>query len=69
MSKVKVRPASWFIDLHLVAVSTPRARGEGALRGPFYNDTHPIHGGSSVITRAPAKGPPSSYYPMGVRVN
>ena len=41
-SSVWWRPASWFIDGRLLAVSTPGGGGEGAPWGPIYKGPNPI---------------------------
>lgn len=47
---MEVRPASWFMDVCLLTVLSHSGRDEGALWGPFYKDTHRIHGDSTLMT-------------------
>ena len=40
---------------------------EGALWGPYFEATDPLHEGSTLTTQSPPKGPTSSHPHMGVR--
>lgn len=67
MSKIKMlidsvsgEPTSWFIDGHVLAVSSHGGRADGAVWGPFYKDTNLIQS-STLKTKSPLKGPTSKY--------
>lgn len=60
-----VRPTSWFIDSHLLAMSPHGGRSQGALWGLFHKGTNPIHEVSTLMTQSAPKSPKT--LPLGIR--
>lgn len=62
-----MRTFSWFIDIHLLAVTSQGRRGEGALLGLFYKYINPIHEGFALMTQSPPKAPALNNITLGIR--
>lgn len=62
-------PTSWFIDCHLLAVSSHGGRDKGLLWVLFNEGTNPKHEDPILTSQWPSNSPPSKTVTLGIRTS